>query len=62
MTSSTIPSVLYVPNGNSLSIERALKQAIELLHYTVPVNEEVNDAVNVTIDDLETILRHLDRS
>ena len=59
MTSSTIPSVLYVPNGNSLSIERALKQAIKLLHYTTP---EVSDAVNVTIDDLETILRHLDRS
>lgn len=61
MMSPKLPSVLQQPNGNSISIERALKQALDLLDF-LPINTpQLEDAVNATQDDLYTMLRAIDR-
>ena len=62
MIANKIPSVLFQAHGNSLSIERVIKQALDLLSF-VPVSyNATEDKLNVTIEDLETILACLDRS
>lgn len=54
-----LPSVLQQPNGNSLSMERALKQIRSLLEYGEFLGEE--DKVDASIDDIVTMLTSLDR-
>ena len=62
MIANKIPSVLFQKHGHSLSIERVIKQALDLLSL-VPVSDSAaEDKLNVTIEDLETILDCLDRS
>ena len=62
MTANKIPSVLYQAHGNSLSIERVIKQTLDLLSL-VPDSDDATEArLIVTIEDLETILSCLDRS
>lgn len=61
MMSKTIPSVLQRPNGNSLSTERLLKQAVKHLKEYGPVDERW-DEVQSCIDGLETMIYCIDRS
>lgn len=66
MKSDTLPSVLLAPNpANSISMERALKQAKELLegyfaNYgpTLPKEERerLEDQLQASIDDIDTML------
>ena len=62
MIANKIPSVLYQAHGNSLSIERVIKQALDLLSLVPASDDATEDKLNVTIEDLETILSCLDRS
>lgn len=68
MKSSKLPSVLQAPNpANSLSMERALKQIQSLLtdysHFLDDRGMVISaDSVNASIDDLETMLKAIDRS
>ena len=59
MTANKIPSVLFQSNGNSLSIERLLKQAIETILNPEDFNEHQRDNC---LDGPETMLNNLDRS
>lgn len=62
MFSRTLPSVLQVPNNNSISMERALKQIKELL-LLVPIRgESLDDMVSASVDDIDTMLAAIDRS
>lgn len=60
-TTTTIPAVLQQPNGNSLSLERTLNHAIDLLTNVVPLDNSREDEVIICIDDLITIRNHLER-
>lgn len=67
MTMATkIPSVLQIPCStpgfsNSLSVERVLKQAIQLLETGNSPTQEHGQQVQVTIDDLQAMIDRLDR-
>ena len=57
-----LPAVLQQPHGNSLSIERVLKLALELLiHVPVEGNTRREDQVNTCESDLRDMLRAIDR-
>lgn len=60
MTADKIPSILFQPHGNSLSIERVLKLAIELIEQA-ELPERLNDRVTICLEDLQVILENLDR-
>lgn len=53
-----IPSVLYQSKGNSLSVERVLKKAVELLNSCSCLPDE---EIEICIEDLETLIKNLDR-
>jgi len=57
MNSENLPSVLIRPNGNSISIERALKHIRGCLLYSTCSDE----AVNVALDDVEAMLDAINR-
>ena len=61
MIAEKLPSVLYQPNCNSLSIERVCKQAEKLINTLewdkLPVN--LQDEVNVCLEDLQIIRSNL---
>lgn len=59
MTDSKLPSVLYSAVG-SLSMERSLKLAIELLEIA-DFDEGIDLLRDTAIDDLNTMLSSLDR-
>lgn len=62
MTSTKLPSVLSAPNTvNSISMERSLKQIKELLDTIVSQDDSVNDRVEASIDDVDTMLAAIDR-
>lgn len=52
-----LPSVLQQPNGNSLSLERALKQIRQCLLD----GGSDNDREQASIDDVETMLAAINR-
>jgi hypothetical protein len=54
-----IPSVLQQPKGNSLSVERVLKQARDLLMNYPSQNNE--NELMICIEDLETLIQNIDR-
>ena len=56
MTDDKLPSVLYRPNGNSLSMERALKQIRGIL---LDPEAWTEDALNASLDDVNTMLEAL---
>lgn len=65
MTADKLPSVLFVPcstagYSNSLSVERVLKQALELLEQC-DVSPSLEDRLITCLDDLGTLLAHIDR-
>lgn len=62
MMSRKIPSVLQQDHGNSLSTERLLKQAIELLEQAEWTDEKYNDDVFWCMDGLRDMVRAIDRS
>jgi len=61
MTKDKIPSVLYQPNGNSLSVERVIKQAMRLLEFA-KISPDKEDLLINCVEDLNTLLAHIDRS
>jgi hypothetical protein len=63
MISSKIPAILAVekPN-NSISMERAMKQILELLESMTAESDSQNDRIEASIDDVNVILEHIDRS
>ena len=59
--SDKIPSVLQDARG-SISMERALKQIRELLLEVEGQDDPVVlDQVNASIDDVDTMLKHIER-
>ena len=65
MIANKIPSVLYVAcstpgYSNSLSIERVLKQAIELLDTSNSPTPEHGEQVGIVIDSLQTLLDNIE--
>lgn len=58
-----LPSVLTHPQHscNSISMERALKQALHLLNEMCPENEQQEDQLNATLDDLHLMLEGVAR-
>lgn len=61
MISTKLPSVLQQPHGNSLSLERVLKQAIELIDKVEWKDAQIEDRCNSCQSDLRDMLRALDR-
>jgi len=61
MVSDKLPSVLYRENGNSLSMERALKQMKELLEGIETLEPERIDRLEASIDDCATMLLCINR-
>lgn len=62
MIADKLPSVLYQPNGNSISMERALKQIRMLLDEYTDDQGIHEDVIMASIDDVDTMLANLDRS
>lgn len=62
MIQDYLPSVLQDPRG-SLSMERALKQAHELIELGIenPFYEKNEDKILATLDDLQTMLKRIRR-
>ena len=58
--SPKLPLVLQQTHGNSISMERALKQIKELLEQC-DVQEKDEQAVLNSIDDVNTMLNSIDR-
>lgn len=52
MISTKLPSILQQPHGNSLSIERVLKLAIELINKVEWKDTATEDRCNTCQDDL----------
>ena len=63
MISNKLPSVLQAKNlADSLSMERALKQIRSLLiSEVVPRTPEIEDKVNASLDDIQTMIDSIDR-
>jgi hypothetical protein len=64
MTSNKLPSVLVAPR-DSISMERALKQIKQLLEELFPVDEipaPLEDRLNASLDDVDTMLECIDRN
>lgn len=63
MTADKIPSVLFQPNSNSISMERLMKQAIKLLEQ-MPSDDGgvLDDEINTVICSLQVVIANLDRS
>lgn len=62
MNSRKLPSVLQADNGNSISMERALKQIRALLEQFTYETDETNiDKFNASLDDIDTMLAAIDR-
>ena len=60
MITNKIPSILFQPYGNSLSIERVLKNSINVLEQCdIPEHLECNR--ENAISDLQDMLKALDR-
>ncbi len=55
MIATYLPSVLFHPRG-SISMERALKQIKKLLEQCPSINESMEDEIQVSIDDIESML------
>lgn len=57
-----LPSVLNCPHttGNSLCIERSLKQIKELIESIRPMSVNKVDMINTSLDDIEIMLEHID--
>ena len=60
MIANKLPSVLYQPNGNSLSVERVLKQALMLLEEATP-SDTLIDQTDVCLEDLTALLQCINR-
>lgn len=57
-----LPAVLNARGRNSaISVERALKQVLELLNEIEPQDERQEDRINASIDDVEFMLSCIDR-
>ena len=61
MIADKLPAVLQQPRGNSISLERALKQIKALLELG-DFPEVLPDTILASIDDCEVMLANLDRS
>lgn len=59
---NSLPGVLQPPAPNSaISMERALNQIRELLLESQFVNDAQEDKLNASLDDLDVMLRCIDR-
>lgn len=58
MTSNSLPSVLVINQREGLSVERALK----LIRQCVMESTLNDDTVNVALDDIDYMLKAIDRS
>lgn len=62
-TATKLPSVLQAPiAANSLAMERALKQILELLEQADFRFDTYNQMREVSIDDVNTMIQLIDRS
>ena len=62
-TSNKLPSVLQAPiAANSIAMERALKQILELLEQADFQFDTYNQMREISIDDIGTMLDSIDRS
>ena len=62
MISNILPSVLLDSRG-SISMERALKQIRDLLkQFPSDMPSNIEDRIQASLDDVETMLAHIDRS
>ena len=63
MIANSLPGCLYQPNGNSVSVERILRTAKELIEKYGPISGEADDVevdlVTINLDDLETLIRNI---
>ena len=56
-----LPRVLHVaPPHSSLSMERALHQILTILEDIEPKNDSEYDRVEASIDDVKTMLDHIE--
>lgn len=60
MIANKLPSVLYQPHGNSLSVERVLRSAQQLIERHVPPEHADDHLATVIYDDLEVLIRNLE--
>ena len=59
---NSLPSVLVPTNGDSsISMERAIKQVLELMEYLPVRDDSFEDRVNASTDDLKTMLAAIER-
>ena len=61
MVSNQLPSVLFDSRG-SISMERALKQIKELLELIPESGIIGEDRISASLEDIDTMLNHIDRS
>lgn len=62
MMSRQLPSVLQADKGNSISMERALKQIRYLLDLVdCDIGTGIIDQVQASVDDVETMLAAINR-
>ena len=62
MKCENLPSVLQQPNGNSISMERALKQIKSLLEDACGRDTLLVDRHEASISDVEVMLASIDRT
>lgn len=57
-----LPAVLQQPNGNSLSVERILRQAVALIEQ-LPITDNAakEDSILVCIEDLTILINNITR-
>jgi hypothetical protein len=57
-----VPAVLTQESGNSLSVERVLRLAYKIIDATpVSAYDSVENEKLVCLEDLDTLIRHIDR-
>lgn len=62
MINSQLPSILTPkPPISSISMERALKQAKDLILQIEPIDASHEDKIQATLDDLEVMLECIER-
>lgn len=58
MMSTQLPAVLQDPRG-SIAMYRALKQMKELIEQIDSTDDSHEDRINASLDDIDTMMRHI---